>query len=358
MPAVEPLEPFRARSDRDPPPALPGGNTFWRAVTAHALAKAKRSSPAAEAARLWPSDKLTLRAVSVAATSGNAPWAGELAHRVVRDALEGMGPAAAGAQLLLRSLVLAWDNYGSISAPGFVAGAGSASFVAENSPIPVRQLASTAALLTQFKLAALGVLTREMIESSNAEQLVSDVLKRSASAALDAALFSTSAATVAQPAGVRSGVAALTPSAATDPFEMIPEDVANLINAVAPVGGNGPFVLIGSPGRMAALIIRFAIQGGVTVDIMASSAVGNDLLCVAPNALVCALAPEPEIDTATAGELHMNDTPLPLVDSGGIVASPSKSLFQTETTAIKMRWPVSWAVRDARACSWVTPAWK
>jgi hypothetical protein len=358
MPAVEPLEPFRARSDRDPPPALPGGNTFWRAVTAHALAKAKRSSPAAEAARLWPSDKLTLRAVSVAATSGNAPWAGELAHRVVRDALEGMGPAAAGAQVLLRSLVLAWDNYGSISAPGFVAGAGSAGFVAENAPIPVRQLSATAALLTQFKLAALAVLTREMIESSNAEQLITDVLVRSAAAALDAALFSTTAATAAQPAGIRYNVTALTASAATDPFEQIPEDIANLINAVAPVGGDGPYLMIGSPGRIAALIIRFAIQGDVRVDFLASNAVGNDLLCVAPNALVCALAPEPEIDTSTAGELHMNDTPLPLVDSGGVVASPSKSMFQVESVALKMRWPVSWAVRDARACAWTTPTWK
>jgi len=187
--------------------------------------------------------------------------------------------------------------------------------------------------------------------------LVSDVLMRSAALALDAALFGAGAATAAQPAGLRNGVATLTPSAATDPFQQFFEDCANLINAVSAVGGNGPFLLIGSPGRIAAMVMRFVLQPG-NVAVLASNAMGNDLMCVAPYAIVSALAPEPEIDTATASELHMNDTPLPIVDSAGIVASPTKSMFQTETIALKMRWPVSWAVRDARAVAWTTPAWK
>jgi hypothetical protein len=69
------------------------------------------------------------------------------------------------------------------------------------------------------------------------------------------------------------------------------------------------------------------------------------------------LSPIADIETARAGELHMSDTPLPIV-SGGAPASPARSLFQTDSIAIKMRWPVTWAARDPRAVAWTTPTWK
>jgi len=205
-PAIEPS--FRqradARRDLQMPPALPPGNLFWRGVVARAVAQTTRASLLETAARLWPSDgtlHVVLRAASAPATLTTSPWAPDLGHKIVIDALEGMGPAAAGAQCLLQSLVLNFDRNAIISAPGLVAGAGNAGFVAEGAPIPVKQLASTAAQLTPFKLATIGVLTREMVESSNAEQLIGDVLIRSAAAALDVALFGSAAATAAAPAG-------------------------------------------------------------------------------------------------------------------------------------------------------------
>ena len=365
-PAIEPsfrrgekVESFSPRG-RSEPPELLGGNLFWRSLTAQAVAKVTRQSPLEVAARLWPSDgtlHMLIRAVSAPATLTTAPWAPDLGHKIVIDALEGLGPAAAGAQLLLQSLVLNFDRNAIISAPGFVRGAGNASFVAEGAPIPVKQLLDAAVQLTPKKLAAISVLTREMLESSNAEFLIGDVLKGSAALALDQALFGSAAATAAAPAGLRNGVGALTPSAATDPLQQFYEDSANLVNAVSVVGGNGPFVLIGSPGRIAAMMMRFVLVAG-NVTVLSSNAVGNDYLCVAPRAMVCALDPEPVIEMASGGTLHMeNTTPLDLVSGGG-VAAPAKEMFQTESWALKMRWPVTWAVRDPRAVAWVTPAWK
>jgi hypothetical protein len=116
-------------------------------------------------------------------------------------------------------------------------------------------------------------------------------------------------------------------------------------------------VIIANPGRKVMIEARFS-QPQPPVPVLGSTAVGADMLCVAPAALAAALSPAPDIETANAGELHMNDTPLPIVDSGGIVAAPTKSLFQTETIALKMRWPVSWALRNAGAIAWLTPTWK
>ncbi len=183
------------------------------------------------------------------------------------------------------------------------------------------------------------------------------MLKRSAAAALDVALFGSSAATTAAPAGLRNGVTALTASAASDPLEAFYEDIVTLVNAVSAVGGNGPFLMIVSPGRKAGMMMRFLLQAG-NIGVLGSTAVGNDLLCIAPYALVAALSPQAEIESARAGELHMSDTPLPIVNSG-VSAAPAKSLFQTDSIALKMRWPVTWALRDARAIAWLTPsAWK
>jgi hypothetical protein len=355
-----PAEPsFRKNAARELP-ALPPGNLFWRNLTARTVARITRETPLEAAARLWPSDgalQIFIRAASAPATLTTSPWAPDLGHKVIIDALEGMGPAAAGAQLLLQSLVLNFDRNAIISAPGFVAGAGNAGFVAEGAPIPVKQLASAAVQLTPFKLAAISVLTREMVESSNAEALVSDVLVRSAAAALDVALFGSAAATAAAPAGLRNGIAATTASAASDALEAFYEDCATLITAASAVAGNGPFLLIASPGRIAGMVMRFVLQPG-NVSVLASNAMGNDLMCVAPRALVTALSPDPEIETANAGELHVEGaTPLDIV-SGGTAASPVKSLWQTESIAVKMRWPVSWALRDTNAVAWTTPTWK
>jgi len=344
---------------RDPP--LPPGNTFRRCLTARFRALYNRRSPGDVAAEMWPSDRLTqlvLRSASVPAMVSAAGWAAELSHTVVRDALEALGPASAGAELLKRVTVLAFDGNGVISAPGFVASAANAGFVAEGQPIPVRQLADEVVQMTPHKLAAIAVLSEEMIFSSNAEQLIGDALVRSAAAALDVALLGTAAATAAQPAGLRYGIAGLTPS--SDPaggWEQYFEDAAALINSVAAVGGNGPFVLAANPGRGVQMRLRALGDEGNPYQILGSTAMGLDLMAIAPQSVIAALSPEPEIEIANASTLHMNDAPLPIVN-GGAPAAPHKSMWQTATVALKMRWPVTWALRDPRGLAWLTPNWK
>jgi hypothetical protein len=357
------VESFRSRSKIETPVlSFPPGNSFMRIVTARAIASVTHRSPAEVAGRLWPTDATVLRAASAPAMTSVTGWAAELAHKVVEDAPGALGPLAACAQFLRQCLVLTWDGNGLISVPGFVAGAGNAGFVAEGNPIPVRQLASSAALLQPYKLAAIGVLTREMLESSNAERLIGDVLMRAAAAALDAVLFGTAASSAAAPAGLRNGIAALTASTATDLSQAFYSDVSALINATSVVGGAGPYVFIGNPGLTTQMIMRFLLQANTVLDeanviALGSNAMGNDLMCVAADGVVAALSPNPVIETANAGELHMNDTPLAIVN-GGAPAAPARSLFQTDSIALKMRWPVTWAVRDARAVAWLTPAWR
>ena len=332
------------------------GNKFLRWIAATVIAQRSGRPLADVVAEHWPNDRVletVIRATSALAMTSVAGWAKELA-RIRVEALQALAPMSAGAQLLQAGTVLSLDGYGSISVPGFATAASNAGFVQEGNPIPVKQLVSSAASLLPYKLASICALTQEMIDSSNAEALIGDALMRSAGATLDSVLFDANAATAARPAGLRNGIAAQTASNATDTFEAVYEDIAILINAVAAVGGAGPYIIIGAPGRVIGVQARSSFGTETVVKFLGSPAIGNDLIAVAAGAVVSAFSPTPDIETGNAATLVMDDTAPATPDT----TQPTKSMFQTSSVAVKMRWPVSWALRDARGLAWLTPTWK
>jgi hypothetical protein len=346
----ESMVPFRPASK---------GNLCRRALVVSALASLRRQSRASIAAELWPDDRdlaelVETKATSAPAMTSVAGWAQELAHRATIDTVNALGAAAGAADVMRVALLVDWNGAGIISAPGFVASSSNSSFVQEGSPIPVRQLASAPAQLTPFKLATIAVLTREMVESGNAEALISDALVRSTALALDAVFFGSGAATAAQPAGIRNGISTSTASVNTDPFGAVFEDIGTLISAVSAVGGKGPFVIVGAPGRIASLRMRFDPDADDNIIYAMSTAVGNDLIAIAAPALVAAISADPDIETASAGTLMMDTAP----QVAGTTGQSERGLYQTESIATKVRWPASWVLRDSRAVAWLTPGWK
>ena len=335
---------------------LPKGNLFTRFVTAAAIAASRKVSPLTVAAEHWPSDRdlndLIVRASSAMAMTNVTGWAAELTHRVVMEGLKALGPVSAAAQIFSRGLTLTTTGAELLSAPGIAAGPGFASFVQEGHAIPVRQLATTPAVINPHKVATIAVLTQEMVNSSNAEALITDALVQSVGSALDTVLFDTSAEDAIRPAGLRYNVAALTASTTSDAFEAVFEDIASLIDAIAPVAGTGPYVIVGSPGRAVGMNFRLT-QVAENVVMLGSSAVGGNLIAIAPMALACAMSPTPQIESATSGTLVMDTVP---GDPNSTIAT--KSMFQTDSQAIKVRWPISWALRDPRGIAWLTPTWK
>jgi hypothetical protein len=346
---------------REPREQVVGGNLCTRALTARTIASLRRCAVTEVAAEMWPNDRalaqLLTRAASNPAMTSVAGWAAELVHRTTADVVAALGAASSAADVMAQSLLLDWDGAGIISAPGFVASAANSGFVAEGQPIPVRQLAAGPALLNPYKLATIAALTREMVESGNAEALISEALVRSSGLALDAVFFSSNAATAAAPAGIRNGIVALGPSASADPFGAFFEDMATLLNAVGSVGGKGPFFIVSSIGRLASASGRYgslkAEGTDATIIPLASSAVGNDVVVIAPRALVAALSADPDVETTNAATLVMDTAPV-TPDT----TLPTKEMFQTDSIAVKVRWPVSWALRDSHAVAWLTPAWK
>jgi hypothetical protein len=316
-----------------------------RAALAHARhAFDPKSTPLEIAKRSFGDDRaveLIVRAATGPAMTSVASWAGVFAtiENVFLASLA--GPSAAAA-LLARGLQIRFDGYVAVSLPTI--SAGQAGFVGENQAIPVVQFQTASGVsLSPHKLALISLLTREMIDGSNAEAIVSATLRESASYGLDAVLFSASAATPDQPAGILNGVTALTPSTATPLSEAMVADLSALGGAVARVAGN-EIVFCCAPEQALAISLR---SPDFAYPVLTSKALAKGtVIAVAANAFVSGFDPVPVV-SASIDPTIVPDTAPPglIVPPGGAFTNQTWSMFQSDRVAIRMKMNASWALR-------------
>jgi len=291
---------------------------------------------------------MVLRAATTPATlAGNAALA-----RVAVSFLEALVPLSAGADLLLRGLGLNFNGAASIRVPGITIP--TADFVAEGAPIPAPLIAtSSGPTLTPFKIAALATLTNEMMRSPNAVHMVRAVLIESAGPAIDKVLFSANAAGTDRPAGLLNGIAALTPaSGASGKDQIIVDDLQALATAIASVSGNSNIVIVASPDAGVALQMRvFREEWPILVSTQLPA---RTVVMVAVNAVVSAIEGAPTIDASAHAELAPDTIPQEIVTAAGAVTIAATSPFQMDKVALRLRWPIAWALRASNGVAWMT----
>jgi hypothetical protein len=299
----------------------------------------------------WGDDhiaNMVLRAaVSPASLAGNAALA-----RVSLAFLETLTPVSAGADLLRRGLGLDFDGAASIRVPGIAIP--TADFVAEGAPIPAPiETTSAGPTLSPFKIAALASLTNEMLRSSNAEEMVRAVLVESTGPALDKVLFSANAAASDRPAGLLHNIAALTPaSGASGKDQIIVDDLQALVAAIAPVAGNNNIVLVASPDAAVALQMRvFREEWPV---LMSSSLPAKTVIVVAVNAVVSAVDGAPMVDASAQTAFVRDTVAQEIVTVGGTPGTSVGSVYQTDETLLRLRWPIVWALRASNGLAWMS----
>jgi hypothetical protein len=74
------------------------------------------------------------------------------------------------------------------------------------------------------------------------------------------------------------------------------------------------------------------------------------VIAIAPAAVASAIDGAPQIDARQETGIHMADPASPAIDG----ATPVGSTFQTDSVALRLRWPISWALRDPRGVAWMT----
>lgn len=335
---------------------------FWRAAAATVRAHYEGIAAAEMVKRMWPDDQVTpiiLRAATTQATTTDAAWAGPLAQLSISQAIEDI-VAMTVAGRLARSGALQIDlgRYASVRVPGrAVHPSDAGQWVQEGHPIPARQLQILSGpTLAPNKLACLATMTREISEASNIDAVVRQLLTEAAGLALDAALFSTSAATAAQPAGLLNGLTALTASSNTG-FDAVGADLGTLVADIATRGGGARAFFVAAPAQATA--IRFyaggqfyAAAGNDTLPVAASAGLAaGTVIAIEPESLAFSIAP-PEFSVATQATIHQEDT-----TPASPTTTPSKSMFQIDGLALRMNLWASWGMRAPHVSYMAPVAW-
>jgi hypothetical protein len=362
LPARRPIVPEDFR--REPP----AGRAFTRAVFAHVRNRCyddkQMPGPERVAETLYPHDKQALaltKAASSPATTGSSTWAGALSPSIVGDFLAGLAPESAAARLIAAGMRVDLTGVGSINVPHRSSNLANvdAQWVAEASPFPVKMftLASTVIGPTR-KLISSVVITRELAESSNGEQVVAQLLSEDIGASLDASVFSATAASSTRPAGILFGVAPITASAGGGEAALH-GDIAALGGAVAAATGSDGVVFVASPAyAVCAALYRNTVGDGSRIWPSVAVAPGV-LIAVQTKAFVSAFGATPRIYASRDAVVHLEDTtPLPIGTTGApnTVAAPTSSMFQTDCISVRATLDAAWALREPGSVAHTTGA--
>jgi hypothetical protein len=295
---------------------------------------------------------MLLRAASSPATTTGTGWAAEVTQISVA-LLDALVPISAGANLLRRGMQIDFGRDAAIKLPTIAPGI--CKFVRAGDPIPVEKFAASGPQITPRKMACIVELTTEMLQSSSAEALTRAALVESVGRGLDQILFDAVAGDDVRPAGLRYNIAGLTPAApgAASKGQALEDDIVALGSAVGAVA-SGPLTFICALPQAIALRIR-TLDTFKDVVLPSAALAQGMVICIADAALAAAIGGAPQIDASRQVELHRETAPQAIA-SGGVMVTPIGSTFQVDSVALRLRWEISWQLRNPGAVSWLAGA--
>lgn len=332
-----PLRPDRDAYERE------SRRSLTRAITSMALG---RGDAEAVLQRAWSHDAvagLMLKAaVSPTSTSSYPTF-------TTAKTLPALAPQSAAVRLFASAMQVSLDGTATVSIPIPVTQP-QPGFIPEGSAAPLAQFSlSSVTVGPACKLLILSAVTGEL-ENAGAES-ASAVIGRSLAVAtarsLDTAVFGSVAATAGtRPAGLLNGVTPI-PATAGGGLAALVADIANLAGELADAGINADDMIIVTHPETATKL-RLLASPNFTNTVLGTPQVAvGTVIGIAPGGLVVAYRGTPEIETSTEAAVHFEDTSPLAISSGvqgsGVLATPTKSAFQTNLIIVKVRCRCAWA---------------
>jgi HK97 family phage major capsid protein len=344
------------------------GIKFARYVLASIGCKYMNTDAVTYAQSRWgsstPDVVLALKAAVAAGTTTDATWAKPLVNpSITADFL----PLLRAATIIGKIAGLRKVPF-NVNVPAQTAG-GVVAWVGELKPKPVTAMAFAMENLPFNKVAAIVVLSQELVRFSNpsAEAVVRDSLVKDIAAYLDAQFINPAVAAVAgvNPASITNG--APTATATTNPLA----DILGLINHFAtnniPVDG---LTFLLSPSNALALSFRTNLDGspefpGIGINggtykglqFITSNTMTTNVVALAPQYILMADDGGVTIDASTEASLQMDSAPMSPVDATTVYAS----MFQMNAVALRAERYITWkrvgtnTVKYLTATAWPSP---
>jgi len=358
------------------------GDHVFRALTCQLLSHISKEThyvnPTEMMVRHYGEDRATkevmdviTRAASAPATTTTSGWASQLVATAIVDFIDQLQPLSVYPSLAAKGPRFSFGRSGVISIPARAAtptvGGG---FIAEGAPIPVKQGAFSAATITPRKLGVITTFTREigLYSTPDIESLLRSMILDDTATAIDSVLLSASAGTTTAPPGLRNGVSGQTPTSGGG-FNALVGDVKNLVGVLVAANSLRAPVWIMNPAEALSISLtqnaggdfpfKAEINGGAFMGfpvILSTTQTAKTVILLDAADFFSATSDSPVFAVSDTATLHMEDTtPLAIgtVGSPNTVAAPTRSLFQTDTLAIRMTMDANWAMRRTGVIAWV-----
>ena len=313
------------------------------------------------------------RAATAPATTTTAGWAAELAITGQGQWFNAIMAGSIFQPVSARGMSITLGRNAQISMPTrqatpTIAG----SFVAEGAPIPVRQAAFTAVTLGLKKMSVITSYTREIAEHSTPEieTILRQLIMDDTGTAVDTVFIDNTAVSSIRPAGIRNGVSGLTATAGGG-FTALVGDLKALVGALAAVNAMGQLVFIMNPVQQIAISLtqnaggNFPFQAEINANrllgypvVISSTVPAGMVILINADDLMVTSGDTPRFDVSDQATLHFEDTtPLQLTtgaQGSAVAATPTRSMFQTDSLALRMILPMNWAMRRTGSVAWTS----
>jgi HK97 family phage major capsid protein/HK97 family phage prohead protease len=350
-----------------PKKKLEPADYVYRAAAAIYSAQANRDPLDKALNNLYGNDEMTgivLRAAVNPAQTTVATWALELVQTTLVDFLDRLLPVSIYPQLAAMGVRYTFGNSGQIKIPvrgntPNIAG----NWVGEGLPKPVRRATFTTKTLTPTKLAVISTFTEEMATYSpfSIESIIRQAMNDDTAVSLDSFLIDALPASATRPAGLLDGVTPITASVLTPATAAMVADLKALVNALVAAGGGRNIAILMNPSQALSLGFAQTTTGdflfsdrgeaankfNVTFIVSQTVAAGR-LIAVDAADFATVTGDVPRFAVSTEATIHEEDTtPLAIGTPGApaTIAAPTRSLFQTDSVAIRMTLYVNWIMR-------------
>jgi HK97 family phage major capsid protein len=317
---------------------------------------------------------VTTKAAQNPAMTNVPAWAGALVQDAYGSFMDLLKPESVVPRLPLARYE--FNGYNSIKIPSRTGSATTnpnlaAAFRAEGAPIRVGALTLGTTTLTPKSMGVIGTYTAEILERStpSIEAIIRDAMIQDTAVALDLAFLGSTTGSATVPAGITAGLAAgnTAASAGTTAANIMADLRGRLQNLASLNMGRRP-VFIMNPARMWGLQLATTAAGTpllpelangqlMGVPVVTSTTVPAAVIYLVDAAEVAFAGGAPRFMGTEVATIHEEDTtPLPIVDGAKVAASPVRSLFQTNSAALRCVWELDWAVMRPGAVQTITGA--
>lgn len=345
-----------------------------RSAVVHFLAKATGRSIDKVLDERYPGHEPTAvvtKADATIATTTTSGWASQLVNTALAELMDLLSPFSVYPGLAARGIKVTFNNnQGAITIPAISTDAALAGgFVLEGDPIPVGRFTTTSTSLAPHKFAIITTMSKEAAKYTT--PALEGVLRRSilrrTAITLDGLLLDATAGSTTRPAGLLNGVSAAASGYGGGDYQAVLADINSIMAPFDTANAGRSMVLIMHPAQARKLAMMPGPDGtfgwadrfmaGFTV-LTSTSATANRLIAVDAEDFATATGDTPEFDVSDQATLHMSDAPGELVTAAGTVNDPMRSLFQTNSLALRMILPITWKMRRTGMVQWIdTTTW-